>query len=320
MTAKRNELMKLKVMNGEITVVGLNPCIDWQYHVPSLVKGGMNRVRQTYSGVSGKGFNVCAALRNMGLRPLYTGFNFEENGEILINGLDAHGIEHKLITVPGSIRVNIKLYENDTGVMTELNQPGKYVSQDARNKLRRFLRDRGGILVLSGSYPKGTPAEFYSEIINEWQGKTILDAEGESLRLAVESEKPPYAIKPNLYELDSAFGFKSENPEEIADFCRERIISRGVSLVICSLGKDGALMTSARGSCYLPAPDLEVRSLQGAGDAMVAGIVYGITKEMSDREILKTAVAAASATVVQEGTEMCSFEGFLRMLVNGGIL
>jgi len=67
-------------MTQAITIVNLNPCIDWQYNIPKFTHGGMNRVRHTYNSASGKGMNVAVALKNLGITPTCIGFNFAEGG------------------------------------------------------------------------------------------------------------------------------------------------------------------------------------------------------------------------------------------------
>ena len=297
-------------------VVNLNPCIDWQYRVPQFKYGGMNRVRLTRRDVAGKGINVCVALKNLGLDPLCMGFNFTENGDALTSKLDELGIRHDFVNVPGAVRVNIKLYEDAGGEMTELNQPGGFVPEYARDELVDKIinaNEYAEILVLSGSRPEGVEARFYTRLCKAWRGKVFLDTEGEALRLAVK-EAPPFALKPNLYELSTGFGITGEmlNPREIAGFCRENILQAGVSLICVSMGSKGAVLVTPDDSYYCPALDIVAKGVQGAGDAMVAGLVYYTYK--NEGEPLSAAMAAAAASVIRDGTEMCSREDFEKML------
>ena len=304
-----------------IKVVSLNPCIDWQYALPVFAPGGLNRVRHTRQDIAGKGINVAAALKNLGLSPMCTGVNFKENGHLLTDKLDALEIPHSFTEVDGAIRVNIKLYEESTGVMTELNQPGGLVPSHALENLRGKILNREGsagtsddILILSGSYPQGIPPCFYSEIISGWHGKVILDAEGEALQLAVsQPQKPPYAIKPNIYELESAFKVTLPNPKDISAFCQNLARQTGMKIICVSMGKNGAVIATEGESYYLPALDITPRGVHGAGDAMVAGLAYAMVHNLPIEEYLPTAMATAAATVVRDGTEMCSLDGFEAM-------
>ena len=313
----------------DITVVSLNPSIDWQWSTPSFVYGGLNRVKSGRRYVSGKGINVCAALKNLGRDPLCIGFNFRENGNLVTGALDEWGVRYNFIDVDGAVRVNIKLYDESSGTMTELNQPGDFVPEKsvaelygkalAQSKAAPPLQAVGqcsnpGILVLSGSMPAGVPKDIYKRLCSAWPGMTILDADGEALRLALTGGKPPFLIKPNLFELTNCFGVELPTKESIAAFCKKLIHEYGVGMICVSMGADGAMLVTGSDAFYVAAPLVKVRGVQGAGDAMVAGLVYGLTNRLPEPELLRVATAAAAASVERDGTLMCTWEGFQKFL------
>jgi 1-phosphofructokinase len=309
------------MMKNEITVVNLNPCIDWSWHIGGFTYGGMNRVKSTRQDVAGKGINVCAALKNLGLSPLCMGFNFRDNGTAITHMLDESGIPHDFVTVDGAVRVNIKLYD-ESGTMTEINQAGAYVPPPAQEELIQKITRRSntaGILVLSGSRPSGVSADFYARLCAAWEGRIILDTEGEALLSALLlKERAPCLIKPNLYELESTFKVKLPTHTQITDFCRQEIIKRGVKIACVSLGAEGAVLITENEAHFSPALPLEIKAVQGAGDAMVAGLVYGFINALDNSDyyadLLRFAMAAAAATVVREGTQMCDRNGFDRFM------
>ena len=65
-------------------------------------------------------------------------------------------------------------------------------------------------------------------------------------------------------------GREFHSREEVIQAARE-IVSRGIPYVCVSLGAEGALLVDEKEALYSPAPDVEVRGLQGAGDSLVAG-------------------------------------------------
>ena len=308
-----------------ITVVSLNPCIDWQWTTPAFVYGGLNRAKSGERYAAGKGINVCSALKNLDHDPLCVGFNFREDGALITGALDKWGVRHDFVTVTGAVRVNIKLYDDATGTMTELNQSGALVPEDAVREFHKkvealgefaelFAQPHNNILVLSGSMSAGVPVDTYKRLCETWPGTVILDADGEALRLALHGEKPPYCIKPNLFELSSCFGVELSTKESIAAFCKGIIEKYGVTIICVSMGADGAMLITAAEALYVPAPEVTVRGVQGAGDAMVAGLAYGLAQGLPAAELLRVATAAAAASVVREGTLMCTGEGFRRYL------
>ncbi|MCL2224390.1 MAG: 1-phosphofructokinase family hexose kinase [Defluviitaleaceae bacterium] len=299
-----------------IVTVNLNPCIDWVCMVESYTHGGLNRVRRVRSDVAGKGVNVAVALNNLGQQAICAGFNFAENGALLTEKLDGLGVSHRFIEAEGAIRVNMKLYEESTGVMTEINQPGAYVSEENQKQLLEAISrmdDKNGILVLSGSRPSGVAADFYAQICKRWSGKIFVDTEGEALQLALETGLP-FALKPNLFELESTFGVVCKTPQEIASFCRENLLRGNVQIVCCSMGENGAVLVTPQNAFFCPALNVQAKGLAGAGDAMVAGLVYAIAKNLPQEQFLPTAMATAAASVILDGTQMCTAQGFSDML------
>jgi len=297
----------------KIITVNLNPSIDKHIAVQKYVHGGLNRVRVVREDVAGKGINVAVALKNLGLEPICMGFNFSQNG--LVKKLDALKISHDFIEVDGAIRENIKLFDEATQTTTELNQSGAFVSEDAQKKFLKkllCLNEEKNILVLSGSYPQGIAADFYARICEAWRGRVFLDTEGDALRLALENA-PPFLIKPNLFELESAFGVVL-NSDEIADFCKKNIIAKGVQMVCVSMGADGAILVTREKIFSSPAISVSPKGVAGAGDAMIAGLIYANAKNFSQEKFLPSAIAAASASVILEGTQMCSREDFEKFL------
>jgi len=274
----------------------------------------MNRVRHTYNSASGKGLNVAVALKNLGLTPTCIGFNFADGGAQVTEKCDSLGIPHDFEMVDGAVRVNIKVFEEETGTMTELNQPGSFVPDIFVQKLKdkvAGLSTPDGILVLTGSLPAGVPEDIYAQLTALWRGKVFLDADGAALRHALAGEAKPYAVKPNLFELENAFGVKlsPKEPKEIANSCRANI-----PLTCVSMGADGAILVTPDASYFSPALDIQPRGIQGAGDAMVAGLILATAQNLPPADTLRYAMAAAAASIIRDGTQMCTRDGFETML------
>ncbi|MCL2709201.1 MAG: PfkB family carbohydrate kinase, partial [Defluviitaleaceae bacterium] len=179
--------------------------------------------------------------------------------------------------------------------------------------ISKIKKARPDILVMSGSRPAGVGTDVYKRLMECTDAKTYLDTEGGALRLGIESKNPPYMIKPNLFELETAYEKKFKSRDEIAEFCLE-INSKGVRYVCVSMGKDGALITGGEKAFYSPAPNVKAAGVQGAGDSMVAGMIYAHENHFPMEETLRCGIAAASASIVREGTQLCTRECFEEML------
>lgn len=288
-----------------IGILSLNPCIDRTLTIPSLTPGATHRVGGARADLGGKGINVATALARLGEPVRVWGFDF--GGQIAAH-LQRMGIPFEGVPVSGTLRTNLKLFEADTGRMTELNENGAAVSEQAVQALLQMAA--GGLgqlgqLVLTGSVPPGVPEDFYAGLIGRAKSlgvRTVLDAHGALLLKGIQAG--PDLIKPNAQELSEAFGRPVQTPEQAAGLAQE-IALGGVGLVCVSMGAQGAVLADARRAYFSPAPQITVRGVQGAGDAMVAGMCMALGRGCAMAGILRAGVAAAGGTLMREGTRMC---------------
>ena len=309
---QKNFCRNTRFPKNMIITVNLNPCIDMQLTINSFIHGGLNRVKSVYKKCAGKGINVAIVLKNLGLDPLCTGFTFSETKHEFEKMLNEQCVNYDFIESEGSARTNIKLFENDTKTMTEINQSGPYVPKKAQDELLSKIKHLpSGILILSGSRPPGVEYDFYTHISKLYSGCIALDADGDAFKHTIENH-PPFLIKPNIYELESTFNIKLPTIKDIIHFCKE-LISKGIEIICCSMGTDGAVLVTKDDYFHLPAIPVEVKGLQGAGDSMLAGLIYGIKKDVKGETLLQHGLAAAASSVSLDGSELCTkeiFEGF----------
>lgn len=301
-----------------ITTVTLNPCIDLTLRLDSLKAGGLNIVEHSRADACGKGVNVSVVLRALGLSTMCTGISFNGNGgERLYAHLEEQCIAHDFVVAHGELRTNIKLMDTEKNEMTEINSRGCQVEESVVRKYLGKLFDiahKSSIVVMSGRVPNGGYEDIYKRSLEKIRGLdviTVVDAEKEPLRQAVLAK--PYLIKPNVYELETAFGCKIHSTGDVVDACRD-IIKKGVKIVCCSMGGDGAVIAGKKEAWHSPATDIEVKGYQGAGDSMVAGICKGIREKLGLDDMLRYGVAAASASLLREGSQLCRRADFEKIL------
>ena len=302
-----------------IITVTLNPSLDKTQAIERFVHGGMNRVLESRQDIGGKGINVSVALAGLGEPSVCLGFNFERGASEIDKAFCNYGINNDFILCPGKVRVNTKIFERDTGIMTEINEKGDVVSQDLFEALKAKIARYAGqadIIVFSGSAPQGLKDECYAELIGSARKSNpdiniVLDAEG--LLLINGIKAGPNIIKPNVFELETAFNVELDNYDQIVSLCREIIWHEGIKTICVSMGGEGAIITDAKNAYFAPPLALNVKGLQGAGDSMVAGICLAIAHNKPLEEILRYAVAAASGSIERQGTLLCTKKDFDRI-------
>ncbi len=303
-----------------ITTVTANPCIDKTLVCDGLDLYKMNRVEILRTDLGGKGINVSYALKNLGEETLVLGFDFTNGASFLKSTLENGKIPYDLVDIQGELRTCTKIFDKSINHTVEINEYGRSITKENEEALLRKILERVGecdILTLSGSLPRGASHDFYFRCIKEIKRvapscKICLDAEGELLLSGLSAS--PYFIKPNIYEFKEAFGLESDGVDSLDKRAREVVKSYGLGFICVSLGKDGAYISSGEESYFCRAPQVTVRSIQGAGDSMVAGMCVALTRGLPLAEILKYGVASASASIAIEGTQFATLSDFEMVL------
>ena len=155
----------------------------------------------------------------------------------------------------------------------------------------------GDICALCGGLPPGVPDSYYAEIIERMTRvgtKTILDASGISLIEGLKAR--PYLVKPNIEEAWEATGIVIKSEEDMKKAVKQ-LLGMGVTYAAISLGENGLVLGTRERIIKATPPGVAVRSTIGAGDALVAGLIWGLRFQKDIEEIIKFAVASGTAAV-----------------------
>ena len=75
--------------------------------------------------------------------------------------------------------------------------------------------------------------------------------------------------------------------------------------MVVSLGAQGAIMITRDMVEHIAAPIVYQKSTIGAGDSMVAGMVFALAQGKSLSEMARYGVACGTAATMSEGTQLC---------------
>ncbi len=288
-----------------IITVTMNPAIDKTVEIEAFVHGGLNRITNITTDAGGKGINVSKTIKALGGDSLATGFLSGNNGKTIQNALEGQDILNHFVFTNGETRVNTKIIEA-SGTVTELNEKGPVTTENdvdmLLERIHPYLQE-GTIIVLSGSIPTGVQKNIYktiTEYAHRKNAKVFVDADGELFSEAMKAR--PDIIKPNKEELEEYLGMKLDD-ENMILAAGQAILTCGIKTVIISLGAKGAYFMSKEHTLYSPGLNVERHSTVGAGDAMVAALVYGMDKGHSLEECAKLAMATSAGAVMTIGTK-----------------
>jgi len=313
----------------KITTLTLNPAIDETITLAELRPGEVLRAQTAHYHAGGKGVNVASCLAAGTLYPLVlgsgkganvasslaqggytvtaTGLLGRENAPFFRDFFSRQGIEDDFLYIEGATRTNIKLVTPDS--TTDINLPGLPATHAALTAIREKLAAASpDFLVLAGSLPPGCPDDFYAELISAQRPdktRVIADCSGKPLRALLAAGARPFCIKPNRDELAEWAGRPLMTMEDILTEAK-KLYSTGITLVVVSMGRDGALFVSDKGAIHVELKLDNVGSTVGAGDAMVAGIVSALSKGAALEFIAIHATAWAAGKLECQGAALPS--------------
>ncbi len=108
-------------------------------------------------------------------------------------------------------------------------------------------------------------------------------------------------LKVNKYEASALSGFEINNRNDVC-FCGEYLINLGIKNVIISLGADGLYYHNSNDFGFCSIDALDVINVNGAGDGLVAGIIYGFSKGLSLKDTLIYGMSLSYLNLMTEYT------------------
>ena len=227
----------------------------------------------------GKGVNIARAIKRLGQPVIATGLAGGATGTRIVEALTDESI---LNASSGSARSRGRTPPCSTRRPGSTPRSTSAARRSPPQELELFrdkllyLANGASICVFAGSLPRGIEPDIYAALIRDVRKlgvTTIIDTDGEPLRLAMRAE--PDVVSPNELEAEELVGHEFNDDDDRAQAVAE----------IARLGAGEAIMTVPDG-CYAQvlddgAPRLyrvrveeqEARSTIGSGDAFLAGYV-----------------------------------------------
>ena len=285
-----------------IATVTLNPAFDLVGRLARIEIGEVNTVETLGLYPAGKGINVAKVLAELGAKLSVTGFLGEENQGDFVQAFAQNGVDDKFYRIAGKTRINVKITEIEADV-TDLNFLGFEISEqdwEAFTHQSQTWESQYDLVAVCGSLPRGvTPEQFaaWLESLHQQGLKVVLDSSNAALTAGLTAH--PWLVKPNRRELEVWAGRSLHTVEEVIE-AAEQLRSHGIENVIISMGEKGSVWLNSEGVLQAQPPHCEnVVSTVGAGDSMVAGLIYGFSQGWSKEKTLSFASATSALAVSQ---------------------
>lgn len=294
-----------------ILTLTINPALDLYSRVEKVFPGEKLRCEKAKLDPGGGGVNVSRVIKRLGgeTTALYTRGGY--TGEIYKDLLEKEEVKQDTVEIAGSVRQNMAVSETSTGELFRFGFPGPSLSEteyhDMLTKLN--LYKKADFWVASGSLPPEVPEDFYAQVAEkarENDVKLVLDTSGKAYSGILEAGA--YLLKPNKNELEDLVGKKAENEQQQKELLLQVLEKYPIEVIVLSLGSNGALLATKGKVRHFPAPAVVPISSIGAGDSMVAGMVYSLSRGDKLEKAILYGLACGSATIKSPGTELLKKE------------
>ncbi|OQP45603.1 1-phosphofructokinase family hexose kinase [Niastella populi] len=300
-----------------IVTITMNPAVDKSTSIDKLVPEKKMRCSELITEAGGGGINVSKAIKELGGESLAVFPSGGMNGKLLENYLSQKQISFKSIPIAHETRENIVVRETDTNSQYRFVMPGAVLSEKEAHacfELLQQLEPRPTCIVASGSLPPGIPDDFFGQlarVVKQLNARYIIDTSGRPLQLA--AKEGVYLLKPNLSELCALVGKEHLEVNEVDDAAMEVIKQGSCEVMVVSMGATGALLVTRDGCEHVPTPTVKKQSTVGAGDSMVAGMVWMLAQGKSISETVRFGVACGTAATMNPGTQLFKKEDVYRL-------
>ncbi len=103
-------------------------------------------------------------------------------------------------------------------------------------------------------------------------------------------------VTPNAAEAEALCGAPVTDRES-ALAAAQKLVSLGVQIAIVTLGATGLVYATSQESGHIPAIEVEIVDLTGAGDALTAAVIFGLLHDFPVGEAVRLGVSAAALTL-----------------------
>lgn len=289
-----------------IVTLTLHPALDKSTTTDHIVPDHKLRCAPLRIDAGGGGINVSKGIRKLDGHSTAVFPVGGVNGDLLCSLLEKAGIETQLLKVPHETRESFSVTETRSNQQYRFTMAGGEMTEAQADQCLEMVKKlRPTWLVASGSLPPGLPENYFEKVVHlarQIEARLILDTSGPALRPAV--EKGVFLLKPNLAELSALAGVEHLEMNEVDDAALKIIHEGKCEVVVVSLGPQGALLVTRDGFEHIPAPMVKKQTTVGAGDSMIAGMVWALEAGKSFREMAQIGVACGSAATMNAGTEL----------------
>lgn len=303
-----------------ILTVTLNPALDLATSAEAVCAGPKLRCEAPRADPGGGGINVARVIRRLGGEARAFVALGGATGERLARLVEREGVATRRFAGPGETRESLSVTDRATGKQYRFVMPGPAWTRLAgRAALAAIVAatEPGAFVVLSGSLPPGLPHDLPAVLqrrIGRIGARLVLDTSGETLARAARPPRPLHILRMDAGEAEALASGRLKTRGDTADFAESLVRQGAAEVVVIARGADGSAMATRDGRWFARAAEVPVKSKVGAGDSFVAAFTLALARGRALPRALQEGMAAASAAVMTEATELARAADVRRLI------
>ncbi|HUX61187.1 MAG TPA: PfkB family carbohydrate kinase [Ignavibacteriaceae bacterium] len=280
-----------------VLTVTLNPLLERRYNYMNVTFNAENRDGSLVMKAGGKGINVSRQLNNLSVENIGLTFLGGSNGKLLKEILVKENIKISSIRTENNTReASIIIDESSKGISTFFSLNSKITSievEEFKSKIDKMIQNCE-IVVFAGSSPceeTDSIFPFGIEIANRYDKISILDTYGRHFNACIESK--PTIIHNNISEVEKSYSISIKDENDKIDLLN-KFYQKQIKQVYLTDG--GNEISASNFDFHFKAIPPRIQSIDptGSGDAFVAGVIYGLTHDLTFEDTFQTAVSLGS--------------------------
>lgn len=303
-----------------ILTVTLNPALDVSSATDVVRPGPKLRCDAPRIDPGGGGINVSRVIARLGGTSTAFVALGGSTGDRLSAALADARIATQVFPAPGETRESLSVTDRATGGQYRFVLPGpEWTARQGKAALDAIADAAapGALVVLSGSLPSGLPVDLpgrLARLLSNAGAKLVLDTSGATLARAAQPAHPAHVLRMDEAEAEALAGSHLKTRGDSADFAEALVRQGAARTVVIARGADGSVLASQGERWFARAAEVPVNSKVGAGDSFVAAFVLALARESPLPRALQEGMAAASAAVMTEATELCRRSDMRRLI------
>jgi 1-phosphofructokinase family hexose kinase len=275
-----------------ILTITIHPLLERRLTYKKINPGSSNRSPLEELKPGGKGINVSRQLNKLGVKNLAYTFLGGHNGKLLKNLFTEEKINYTFVQTKNETRYSIITIDESQNSAATFFSPDYLITSEEADEFKKRLEkmiQNCEIVIFSGSSPnKDTDSifPFGIEIANKHNKISICDTYGANLENCI--ERAPTVIHNNISEIKNSLNIQLKEEEEGLRFL-SYLYSKGIKQVYLTDGEKDTYASNFDYHYRVKNPKIETVDSTGSGDSFVAGIAYGLYKDLTFEESLTLA-------------------------------